>query len=95
VTQSPKQGVVRDERALERVQLVRVREALDRHDLRRVGRDREHEAGGRAPAVEQPRARAALAVVAAPLRAGEAEVLAQQIEQRGFACRPRPSARRR
>ena len=45
--------------------------------------DGEREAGVGAAAVEQDRAGAALAVVAALLRAGEAEVLAQEVEQRG------------
>ena len=49
---------------------------------RALVRDRQREAGVRAPAVEQDRARAALPVVAALLGAGQVEVLAQQVEQR-------------
>ena len=52
-------------------------------DLGAVVRDREREAGVDAAAVEQDRAGAALAVVAALLRAGQPEVLAQQVQQRG------------
>ena len=50
---------------------------------RAVVRDRERQAAVRAAAVEQHGAGAALAVVAALLGAGEAEVLAQRVEQRG------------
>ena len=52
-------------------------------ELGAVVGDREREAGVGAAAVEQDRAGAALAVVAALLRAGQPEVLAQEVEQRG------------
>ena len=61
--------VVVDERLLQRVQLVAARQPFDRRDLRAVVRDRQREAGVHPPAVEQHRARAALAVVAALLGA--------------------------
>src|SRR5205823_4295259 len=76
------EGVVLDERALERMQLAVLGEPLDRDDVRAVVRDRECETGVRAPAVEQDRAGAALAVVAALLRSRQPEVLPQQVEQR-------------
>ena len=73
-----------DEGRLQRVQLSpSLAEPLDRGDLRAVVGDREREAAVGAPPVDQDRARAALAVVAALLGAGEAEVLAQEVEQRG------------
>ena len=50
-------------------------------DLGAVVGDRQGQAGGGAAAVEQHGARPALAVVAPLLRRGDAEVLAQQIEQ--------------
>ena len=58
------------------------REAFDGRDLRAVLHDGEREAGIDAPAVDQHRAGAALAVVAALLGAGEVEMLAQRVEQR-------------
>ena len=63
------------------MQLVGVAEAGGGGDLGAVVRDGEGQAGGGAPAVEQHGARPALAVVAALLRRGDAEVLAQQVEQ--------------
>ena len=75
--------VALDERGLQRVQLVAAGEPLDGRQLRAVVGDGEREARvGTAP-VDQDRARAALAVVAALLRAGQLEVLAEEVEQRG------------
>ena len=68
---------------LQRMQVVALREALDGRQLRAVVGDREREAAVGPPPVDEDRARAALAVVAALLRAGEVEVLAEQVEQRG------------
>ena len=50
---------------------------------------REHEARVDAPVVDEHRARAALADEAALLRAGQAEVVAQDLEQRVLRLRPR------
>ncbi|GLX21620.1 hypothetical protein Slala02_48570 [Streptomyces lavendulae subsp. lavendulae] len=56
-------------------------EALDGGDLCAVLGDGEQQAAVEAPAVDEDGARPALAVVAALLRAGEAEPLAQRVEQ--------------
>src|SRR6185312_345240 len=80
------EGVVLDERGLERMQVAVAAgpaQSLDRGDLRAVVRDREEEAAVRPPTVEQDRARAALPVVAALLRPHQVELLAQHVEQRG------------
>ena len=74
--------VVLDERLLQRMQLVVVREPLDGRHLGAIVRDREREACVRPAPVDQHGAGAALAVIAALLRAREAQVLAQQVEQR-------------
>ena len=77
------EGVLVDEGLLHRMQLA-VRSARPSMVVTGAAlhRDRKRQAGEHAPAVDQHRAGAALAVVAALLRAGEAEVLAQRIEQR-------------
>ena len=75
------EGVVLDERLLHRVQLAVRREALDRRDLAALAGDGERQAGEHAAAVDPDGARAARALVAALLGAGEAEVLAQRVEQ--------------
>ena len=64
------------------------RQALDGGDLVPVVHHREGQAGVDAPAVDQHRAGAALAVVAALLGAGQAEVLAQRVEQRHARLEP-------
>src|SRR5262245_40544167 len=76
-------GVAVDERLLERVQPVALRQALDRRDPGAGVHDGEREAGVDAPPVDQDGAGAALAVVAALLGPGQAEVLAQRVQQRG------------
>ena len=50
---------------------------------RAVLHDRQRQAGIDPPAVDQHRAGAALAVVAALLGAGQVELVAQQVEERG------------
>ena len=60
-----------------------LREALDRRDLAALHEGGEREAGFHALAVHQHRAGAALAETAAFLRAGQMQVLAQSVEQRG------------
>ena len=64
------------------MQRVAAREALDGGDLRAVLHHRESEARIDPPAIDQDRAGAALAVVAALLGPGEIEMQAQQVEQR-------------
>ena len=61
--------------------VVAVGEALDGHDLGAVGLDREHRAGLDRPAVDVDGAGAALAGVAADVRAGQVEVLAQRLDE--------------
>src|SRR3954452_15369719 len=71
-----------DEGGLQRVQAAVGREPLDRDDLLPAAvHDREGEAGVVAPAVDEHGAGAARPLVAAFLRAGEVEVLAQGIEE--------------
>src|SRR4051794_13685796 len=71
-----------DERALPLVQLaVGRRDPLDGHDLAALGLRGKHETRADELAVEVHRARAALALLARVLRAGEVEVLAQRGEQ--------------
>ena len=69
------------ERFLQRVHLPDPAEALDRLDIAPVGLHREHEAGACAVAVDEHGAGAADAVLAADMRAGEAERVAQEIGQ--------------
>ena len=64
------------------MQAVAVWRALDRGDARPCADDGKRQARQDAPAVEQHRAGAALAVVAAFLGAGKAETLAERVEQR-------------
>ena len=59
-----------------------VRDALDGEDLGAVVADRQRQARIDPPAVDQHRAGAALAAVAALLGAGQVQPLAQEIEQR-------------
>ncbi len=77
------EGVMVDERLLERMQVVAIGcQPLDGDDLGVLVRDGEGQAAIHAPAVEQDGAGSALPVVAALLGAGEAEPLAQRIQQR-------------
>src|SRR5581483_8041266 len=71
-----------DERLLDGVELAAVREPLHRRHLVPVRLRGEHEARADEHAVEQHRARAALALLARVLRARQAELLAQRKEQR-------------
>src|SRR5262245_42499093 len=73
------QAVVLVERGLHRVELAALRQALDRGDLGALGLDREHRAGLDRLAVDVDGARAALAGIAADVRSGEPEVLAQRL----------------
>jgi len=58
------------------------RKALDREDLGTVVRDCQHQTGIRAPTLDQHAARAALPMVTAFLGTRQAEMLAQEVEQR-------------
>jgi hypothetical protein len=73
--------VVLGERLLERVQLAVGREALDGLDRRAVGLDGEHHAALHERAVHDHRARAAVAGVAADVRAGQVEVVADEVDE--------------
>src|ERR671930_2012899 len=66
---------------LQRMQLAVVGETLDRRDLAAVGLDCEHGARLHGAAVEMDRAGAADRRVAADLRPGQAEVVAQEVDE--------------
>jgi hypothetical protein len=69
-------------RRLERVQFDAIRrQRFDSLDRVSVCLDRDHDAGTCRLAVEENRARAAYAVLAADVGSGEAEILAQEIAQ--------------
>ncbi|KAK0360016.1 hypothetical protein LTR94_028990, partial [Friedmanniomyces endolithicus] len=72
-----------NERGLERMQRLRRAKPLDRHDIVILMHHGEREAGIDATAVHQHGARAALTVVAPLLAAGQPEMLAGEIQQRG------------
>ena len=69
------------ERALHRMELAVARETLDRDDVVAVRLGGEHETRADELAVEEHGARAALALLAGVLRAGELEAVAQRREQ--------------
>ena len=71
-----------DERLLQRVQRAAGGQAFDRGDRAALVLHRQRQARQDALAVDQHRAGAAGALVAALLGAGEMQVLAQQVEQR-------------
>ena len=73
--------VVIDERLLQRMQRAIRRQALDGGHFGAVLHDGEREAGIDPPPVHQHGARAALAVIATLLGAGQVEMVAQRIEQ--------------
>src|ERR1043165_9163682 len=75
-------GALLGERGLQRMQIRAAREALDRGDVRIAELLWEREARQHRHAVDEHRARAALAELAAVLRAGEVQLLAQHLEQR-------------
>ena len=78
------EGILIDEGLLHRMQLAVCARPSIVVMLRPCAADRERQAGQYAAAIEQHRAGAALPVVATFLRSGEAEVLAQRVEQRAF-----------
>ena len=69
------------ERLLHRMQLAALREALDGRDVGAVAGDRERRAGLDRLAVDMDDAGAALRGVAADMRAGQAQVFAQELNQ--------------
>ena len=73
---------MRDEGVLQRMQLVAVRQAFDGADRAALGLHREHQAGAHRLAVDQHRAGAADAVLAADMRAGQAAIVADRVDQR-------------
>jgi hypothetical protein len=84
-TEAALETVMVDEGLLDRVQRIAVRQPLDGRDLTAVDGGGKHHAGIHPPAIEVDGAGAALAEIAALLGAGEAEPLAQGVEQ-GDAC---------
>src|SRR3954447_25661795 len=76
------QAVLLPERVLERVELaLRAGHALDRRDARPVGLDREHRAALHGVAVDVDRAGPALAGLAADVRAGQAQVVPDHLDE--------------
>ena len=65
------------------MQGVALRQTFDGGDARAVGLSRQHGAGFDGLSVEMHGAAAALAGVAAEVRAGQAELLAQQVDEQG------------
>ena len=74
---------MRDEGLLQRMQRAALRQALDGRDMRAVLHDSQRQARIDPPAIDQNRARAALAVVAAFLGSGQIEIESQGVKQRG------------
>ena len=75
-------AVVLVERGLDGREPLRRAEALDRRDLRAVDRGERQQARAPGLAVDEHRARAAAALLAAGLRARDPELLAQDVQQR-------------
>jgi hypothetical protein len=74
-------AVMIDEGLLDRMERVSFRQSLDRRDLGAVVHGGQCQARDDPPAVEEHRARTACTLIAALLRAGEIESLAQDVEQ--------------
>ena len=75
------EAVVLDERPLHRMEIAVRREPLDRRDLAAVGLEREQRAALHGPPVDEHRACAALARVAADMRARQPEPVAQGMDE--------------
>ena len=84
------EAVMLDEGGLHRMQRFAVGQAFDGGDRLAVVHDRERQAGIDAPSVQQHGAGAALAVVAAFLRAGHRHMLAQRVQQCGARIKLQP-----
>ena len=76
------QAMLLPEAVLQRMQLAVLGEPLDRGDLRAVGLHREDRARFGAAAVDEDRARTALAGIAADVRAGEIQLLAEEVHEK-------------
>jgi hypothetical protein len=81
-TESALETIVADEGGLDGIERVAVGKAFDRQNFRAVIAERERQAGIDSPAIDEDRARAALAAIAAFLGSGQVETLAQQVEKR-------------
>src|SRR6476661_2981952 len=75
------EAVVLDEGRLHRVELIPLRQPLDRRDLLALDAGGERQARENAPPVDDHRAGSALPLVAPLFRAGEMEPFAQRVEQ--------------
>src|SRR5262249_55666084 len=75
------QPVMLAKRLLQRMELSVAHQALHRSELGAVGLDGEHDARARGLAVEQDRTRAADPVLATDMRAGEPQILADEVDQ--------------
>src|SRR5438067_385974 len=75
------QRVALVEGLLQRRELLGIREAFDRFDRAAIGLHGEHQAAAHDLAVDAHGARATHAVLAADVRAGEAELIAQKVDQ--------------
>ena len=71
-----------DKRRLHGVELLTICQPFDRRDLIAVVHGGERETGINSTAIDQYRTRAALAMIASLLRAGEMQSFAQRVEQR-------------
>src|SRR5664279_2449061 len=71
------------ERCLERRQSIYGRQPFDCHDLGAVGLHRQHKTAAHCITVDDDGARAAHAMLAAHVRAGQSHVMAQTIDERG------------
>ena len=75
------QAVIVAECRLHRVQLVALGDAFDGGDVGAVGLSDQHGAGFHRPAIDMDDAGAALAGVASDMRAGESEMVAQEMDK--------------
>jgi hypothetical protein len=74
-------AIILNKRRLHRMELIVLRQSLDRRDLFAFTSRGQRQAGENAPSVDENRAGSALALVAAFLRTGESEPFAQRVEQ--------------
>src|SRR5207248_11461733 len=75
-------------RLLERCELLRVGQAFDGLDAATVGLHGEHEAAAHDLAVDAHGARTTDAVLTADVRAGEAQLVTQEVDQMHARCNP-------
>ncbi len=76
------QAIMGNKRLLHRMKPIALRHAFDRQDVSAVVTDRKRQAGIDPPSVDDDRAGAALAAVAALLGSGQMQAFAKKIEQR-------------